>query len=308
MFGITGATAEPAPSAARASKETYAESRVLDGLIASPPRDLAKLMKIHPTMAKAMLERNKSDEWRNRPLSQKGVERYASTFKRGKWMLTGEPIIFSRSGNLLNGQTRLTAAVAADATFTSLVVFGIHDDAFAFMDIGIARTAAHIFDIEEVPNAASIASVARLVWAYATRHPWDGRYPQVENDILLEFYYKNPKMQDSLAAGRAMYADRLLPISWAGMAHYVCALKSRPDADQFFDKIASGAGLSKRSPEFEIRKRLLANARANSAVVPNDYMTAYLIKAWNAKRQNRPLKGLRWRGEQAPTEAFPRAV
>jgi hypothetical protein len=61
-----------------------------------------------------------------------------------------------------NGQHRIEACIRAGVPFKCFVVFGVEEDAFNFMDRGIARTAAHIFDIEKIPNAINVAAAARL--------------------------------------------------------------------------------------------------------------------------------------------------
>lgn len=135
---------------------------------------LAVRMDITPEMAEVMLERNASEEWKNRPQSSQAVARIAKTMKDARWMFTGEPIIFSDTGNLLNGQHRLTAAYEAQATFPSLVVFGIDNEAFKFMDIGTRRQASHIFSIEGVPNYTFAASVCRVAYPYFEWKNWSG--------------------------------------------------------------------------------------------------------------------------------------
>lgn len=253
------------------------------------------------------MERNVDDEWRNRPQSGRGLKRYIAAMKRG-WKLTGEPIIFSKSGRLLNGQHRLKACQESGTSFSCLVVFGIDDDAFKFMDIGIVRTAAHIFSIEEVPNATQIAAAARLLYGYKAKQSWDGRAPDVENDTLLDFYYHHERLQDALAPARELYSERLVPMRWGTFCFYICAEKNREQAREFFEKVATGVGLtSKSSPAFLIRKRLLANARSSSEQLSEAYIGAYLIQAWNAHRHGESRKLFRWRTEQTPNEAFPRA-
>lgn len=275
--------------------------------INNPPADLARLWIVGQDMAEAMLERNSDDEWHNRPGSEKGILRYSRAMQRG-WKMTGEPIIFSKSGRLLNGQHRLMACVRSGAPFETLVVFGIDDDAFKFMDTGVSRTAGHIFGIEDIPNAMQAAAIARLLFGYKASSTWDGRSPDVENDTLLSFYYQHPRIQDSLHAARKLYSDRLMPYRWAGLCHYVCAEKNRADADRFFEQVATGIGFSnKNSPAYKLRSKLLASARSSSEKLNEITIGAYTIKAWNAHRSGSAMRSFIWRTAQTPNEPFPRA-
>ena len=277
-------------------------------LIDKPPADLSKLMVITPDMATAMLELNASDEWHNRPESEKATRRYVLAMKRG-WVLTGETIVFSKSGRLLNGQHRLSACIQSGENFECIVVFGIEDNAFKFMDIGTTRTASHIFNIEDIPNYAHAAATARLLYGYKAKSGWEGVIPDVENDTLLDFYYQHPRIQDAIAHGRALNDENLMRPSWGSFCFYICAEKNREEARAFFDKVATGIGISnKASQEYRIRKRLLENAQSTAAKISNGHLAAFIVQAWNAKRSNDDRRIYRWRNEQSPNEAFPRAI
>lgn len=276
-------------------------------LIQNPPPDMTKKMTITPDMAAVMMERNADDEWKNRPHSEKGLRRYIASMKRG-WKLTGEPIIFSKSGRLINGQHRLMACIESECSFECLVVCGIDDDAFKFVDIGIARTAAHIFSIENIPNAALVSAAGRLLYGYKRSQTWDGASPDVENDTLLSFYHHHDRLQDAIATARPLFRAKLMVSRWAVFCAYICREKSARDAEQFFEVASSGFGASsKKSPEFMIYKTLNENAKSPAKKLSDSYTGAFLIQAWNAYRHNRTIGVFRWRTEQAPTLAFPRA-
>jgi hypothetical protein len=284
------------------------QRKKLRWLVNNPPQDLAKVMTVTPEMAQVMMERNTDDEWHNRPHSEKGLRRYVHAMKRG-WRLTGETIIFSKSGRLLNGQHRLMASIESGESFPVLAVFGVDDDVFKFMDIGIARSASHIFSIENIPNANNVAAAARLLYGYKTRQNWEGRALDVENDTLLDFYRRHDRLQEALSPARELYADRLMPIRWGAFCFYICAEQNRAQATEFFEQVASGIGLTRKSsPAFMIRKKLLENARSSSERLSETLMGAYLVQAWNAHRTGNVRQAFRWRTAQSPNEAFPRAA
>lgn len=266
-----------------------------------------EFVQITPAMALVMLERNADDEWRNRPQSGHGLTRYIKAMRAG-WKKTGEPIIFSVSGKLLNGQHRLVACIKADAPFWTTLVFGVDDDAFKFMDIGIARTAGHIFAIENIPNSNVAAASARLLYGYMGSAKWEGRTPEVENSNLLEFYERHDRLQESLPYARQLYGDLRMQQRWGTFLHYVCAAKNREAANEFFEKVATGIGLTnKSSPAFTLRKRLLQNASSTSDKLGDAHIGAFCVQAWNAHRRSGTMKLFRWRTEQTANEAFPRA-
>lgn len=277
----------------------------------APP---AVRLSVTPEMAKVMMERNSSDEWHNRPASEKGVARFARAMASGRWAYTAETIIFSRTGNLLNGQHRLQALILSGATIEVLVAFGVEDEAFRMMDTGVSRTAGHIFAIENVPNYNFTASVCRIVRSYLDSQTWTGSNSSgvnaPDNDELLDFYYQHPNIPNSYAVARKLSDAGLLSPRWGGAIHYICALKNRKEADAFFEKVASDLGhTDPKAPEYLLRKRMLDSARSAGDNKEADlYLAAYAIQAWNTKRKGDKRSIFRWRGQQNPNESFPRAV
>src|SRR5699024_9126329 len=110
-------------------------------------------------------------------------------------------------------------------------------------------------NIEGVPNGVFMSAAARLVAGYLDSRAWSGAPLEMDNDEILEFCVSHMDLQDSYAAARAFHG--LLAPRWAGAMHYVCSKKSRAQANEFFERVASGVEItSKKSPEFNIRRRL----------------------------------------------------
>jgi hypothetical protein len=278
-------------------------------LIQSPPENYTMFMQITPAMAAVMMEHNADSEWRNRPQSEPAVRRYAENMRKG-WKFTGDTIVFSKSGRLLNGQHRLQACLRSGCSFPTLVVFGVDDEAFAYMDVGTRRTAAHIFAINGVLNYNMAASIARVLYYYDGSRAWDGVLGGVENDELFEFYSANaPAIQASGSAARAFNDEGLLTPQWAGFAHCICWRHNQKMADEFFGTVATGLGLSSASDiRFKLRKRLLDGSRSEAQRLSPLFAAAYTIQAWNVYRGAPNRSFFKWRGDQSPNAAFPRAL
>lgn len=274
----------------------------------------AERMSITPEMARIMMERNHSDEWRNRPESASGIKRFARRMANGEWHYTGETIIFSNTGNLLNGQHRLMACMEANTPFESLVAFGVENEAFKFMDVGLTRTAGHVFAIEGIPNYHFCASACRLIAEYFAERAWSGNTHggghDWSNDRLLDVYYQHEDIQRSQSIAVKLSKAGLMTPRWAGLVHYVCAKKSRAQADDFFQKVATGVGIeSTKDPVHVLRGRLIKNSQSSADKKEGDmYVAAYAIKAWNAMREGRKISFLKFRVASNPNESFPRAV
>ena len=73
-----------------------------------PPSTVeATIVKVDKVQAQRWLSNNTT----NRPLRAKAVAALMGDMENGRWSFTGEPVQISRTGQLLNGQHRLTAFV-----------------------------------------------------------------------------------------------------------------------------------------------------------------------------------------------------
>lgn len=99
----------------------------------------------------------------NRPLRRAGVESLKSAFLRGEYVQTHQGIAFSASGELIDGQHRLTAiSELRDGVFPMQVTRGALDPSFAVIDIGIKRTAADSLKEEDKRLVESARLIAAM--------------------------------------------------------------------------------------------------------------------------------------------------
>lgn len=88
--------------------------------------------------------------------------------------------------------------------------------------------------------------------------------------------------------------------STLGITYYLFATKSKPQADEFFDKLRTGAGLAEGDPILVLRNRLAMDGSTRLATESPEVL-AWFIKAWNAWRKGRTIKVLRFKaGETFP--------
>lgn len=265
-------------------------------------------MLISPADAEEMLKRNSDDDYRNRPLNENEVRRYAQAMSGGQWFLTGETIIFSHDGVLLNGQHRLTACIRSGVAFQTFVVFGIDRDGFKFMDRGMKRTAAHVFSIEGIPNAATMAAAIKWVHQIKNCNGWTGgQEDRLESEMLLALYYENECIQASAWVAHAIdkAGHRLIAPTLMVALHYLFAKKSKKDADEFMTKVVKGTGLEEKDPENLLRSWLLKDNVETGGRTHNTIRAAYVVLAWNARRDGRQIKLFRWQTKRSPKTPFP---
>ncbi|WP_318517119.1 ParB N-terminal domain-containing protein [Photobacterium leiognathi] len=135
---------------------------------------------ISPKLARDMLEFSQrgavNKKNKNRKLSRIKTRKYLEAIKSGEWCLTGEPIIISSDGEILNGHHRLRACIEAGVGFITTITYGVTDDlSFAHIDVGNVRSRAQVLEMAGVKvSASALSRVAMLAKAFEmTKNPFD---------------------------------------------------------------------------------------------------------------------------------------
>jgi len=277
----------------------------LTAMIKSPPEG-SIVAKIGPALAGAMLQRNSM----NRPPSRRRVAHYATIMAEGGWIYTGEPIVFSRKGVLLNGQQRLMAIVASGVTLPMDVRFGVPEAAFQVMDTSKARTAGDILAILEVPFPGFTASSAAFLyrWDSGLVQSEKGKYgyrSRVDNTTIVEVVRDNPLLVSSVE--RVLEMKKKVSIyspTVMAVAHYIFSKRSKKAADDFYDQLLYGPDeRSERNPVNRLRQAMHTVERGGHGwiTIPRQVQLAHVIKAWNAWRRGEHIDRLMYKSN----EAFP---
>jgi hypothetical protein len=152
---------------------------------------------------------------KNRKLSEKKVQDYAKQMTDGEWVLNGEPIIFGKSGNLIDGQHRLRAVIYANTTVQMLVVRGVNDEYFDSIDSGKSRSLQDVFSCKDIANSQLISSIVKKFYIMCN-NPQAGFFRDYSHATtsrkkLLEIYHRHTQTFD-FAAGFAknMYNKKRL--------------------------------------------------------------------------------------------------
>ena len=125
------------------------------GRATDPTQDLTKLLLengqpetcyrilLSPELAAEFLGRMRT----NRPAKVRTVLNYRSQLRADRWGFTGQPLIFNTMGQMMDGQHRCLAIIAEKVTVEVLVVIGVDDEAFRYIDQGAMRSGGDILHI-----------------------------------------------------------------------------------------------------------------------------------------------------------------
>lgn len=269
-----------------------------------PSKDI-ELVEITPELAHEWLGFNTH----NRNVRQRVVLAYAADMTAGNWRWNGESVKFSADGTLLDGQHRLKAVVEAGIAVPMLVIRGLKNDAQETVDGGAKRKFADVLKLRDEPSPIALASICRrvTVWDGGSRGGAEvgGKYAPT-NTQMLQALERYPWLRDLALPATNVAVHCGLPASVIGFSWWLFSQLDggSDDAEFFFARLGDGQGLVKGDPIYELRKAA-DNSRSVKGERSERYLTAILIKAWNAYRDGAKVGLLRFRPGGAAPERFP---
>lgn len=240
----------------------------------------------------------------NRRLRQRVVEAYARDMTAGHWRWNGESVKFAADGTLLDGQHRLAAVVKADVTVPMLVIRGLPAETQDTVDGGAKRKFADVLQLRGETSSSILAAVVRRVtlWESGLRRGGGNFAPT--NAQLLQTLEKHPQLREIATFGAHVAHGCAAPGSLCGFGFWLFSQIDQEDATFFFERLRDGQNLARGNPIYELRKAIEAS-RSVRGQRSDTYLTAIMIKAWNAYRAGEQIAVLRFRPGGAKPEQFP---
>lgn len=267
----------------------------------------ASFRTITPAMAKRFLEKNTN----NRSMNEVNLAGIVSEMNRKNFHLTGESIKIAENGDLLDGQHRLMAIVKTGQSIKMLVVEGLENTSFKYIDTGRKRQASDVLAIEKIKNPAKIAAMCKFIinfqrgnFIHAATQRADRFKARLTNADISTFVEKNKEsIYDSYPYGFNRQ-NKLISGTFLSSFHYIVKKIDEVKADDFCHKLGTGEDVQKDSSISLLRQRLLADIRAKNKMKPLEKM-ALICKAWNLYRSNKKVTILTWNSTR---EAFPKPI
>lgn len=261
-----------------------------------------ELVDVTPELAKQWLAENNTH---NRNVRQRIVSGYAADMLAGNWVQDGQSIKFSRNNVLLDGQHRLTAIAESGVTLRILVVRNLPGDAQEVMDTGAKRTLGDVLKLRGEKGYVATASVLMraVLWQQGARKTIRTTNRPTHRQ-LLAFLEQHPEIRRSAEIGaRVRNVIRISP-GTAGLCHWLFYRIDGSDCAFFFARLTDGAGLVPGDPIYALR-RSIENRERDKARLPEEHVTALVIKAWNAYRDGTELQLVTYRPGGARPEDYP---
>lgn len=256
---------------------------------------------ITPALAEQYLRQNTS----NRSLRPNKVEKYAKEMREGRWKEgTGDTIKICPDGRILDGQHRLAAIVKAEKSFHLTIADGVSPDVFDVLDIGSSRTARDMFKIAgKQYDSLAPAIIRRYIemksGKYGDSHGRESPTPTV----LLETYDLDPKLWNGICNNAQEWGkkfSRILEASVIGSFYALTREINTDQAFQFMEQLCTGNDIA--NPTIATLRQKLLNDKVSTLKMPTLYKDILIIKTWNAFRNNKLIKNLKF---ESAVEEYP---
>ena len=249
-------------------------------------------VQIGPELATAMLRFNT----RNRPMREKRIVDFVRILEAGRWVNTGEPIIFSRTA-LNEGQHRVTAIVRSGVGASLDVRFGVSEEAFVVTGTGATRSSGDTLAILGIPSGNGVAAAAKLMLSYQNGGiDKSGLRWRVASDEVVAAVQRWPdlpaayrKMVTHFSTGANQNA------SAAGFTFLAMRSKNEANVDAFLEAVATGVVPHRNDPARLLRERLMSDLALRVGTRDASlHRLALFINAWNLWLAGERPRGLVW--------------
>jgi hypothetical protein len=253
----------------------------------------------------------------NRPPTLPTTVYYNDQMYADEWPKTGQPIIFTKSGKLIDGQHRLWAAYLGGVSFETYVVADVpdHPNLFAYLDNGKARNPAIALLTAGLNGQSSLIAQTLLV----LRNYQLGAYtatvkhatPRLTPIQAVSFATQHPDLQRACYLTSSEYAEAALIVGHkdltAFLTYKILSLYDEYTADTFMDEL--GRGDQDVSTPIALFRKVVADNLKSKTPIKKHHILAHLIKCFNCWKSWETIKKLTFRvNEDFPQFDTPQTV
>lgn len=273
-----------------------------------------EMMLVNPDHAIAWLEYSK---FQNRKISERMVAKIASDIQKNHWRFDGNSLKFDKEGNLIDGQHRLWAIVKSQRCVLCLVIRNLDHNVVNVIDTGRSRTYGDILHFHGHVNSNALSNACRLLLGFKEHsgnlYDWArfrDRKMFSPSDVVKECE-ENAEIVNSLQTLVSYkFTKKFMGLGTAALCHYLFAQRDRLMADEFFYLLEKGVNLDEGHAVLALKNCLtlrdhLTIQTAKGGYHRTAYLIALVIKAWNAYREERPVKRLTYGVDK---ESYPVAI
>lgn len=242
-----------------------------------------------------------------RTIHENKVRAFARDMIEGNWHFTADTVRFTQEGRLMDGQHRL-AAVVQSGQAQWFPIVNLPEEVRAGIDTGSARTLGELLHMGNHVNGRVLAAIVRRVLIYrnGVQGTSGGRYLPTHTEGVKFVNENREQLQDSAGFAFRLQRSRF-PVSPSsiGAAHFVCAKVNKEQADEVFERLVTGFGLTEKDPVAAYRNRAILYEQRNRTNITADDAFRFAILTWNHVRDGNEVTRLQlprggWTNQNIP--------
>jgi hypothetical protein len=245
-------------------------------------------IRVTPDLACVILEEHNKD---NRKIYPVKLDQLKSDLNSGRFKLNGESIIFAKTGELNDGQHRLTAVLETGRSAEMIFVFGVERDSRETVDVGKARTPGDFLGMKGVAYASQVGALAKKVVGFerTDRHTL-GRTNGISTSQVLGRVKGDDLLVEcaAWAVNNAAFYRHMILSGELAFCYYEFASKNPIKAKGFMEQFKEGLNLKVGDPIYTVRQYLISRPR----LTPPMRIEA-MIRAWNQWISDSQLERIR---------------
>lgn len=237
---------------------------------------------IGPKEAEAYLGLNKKG---NRKLIRRNLDWLVREMQTGRFQANnGDTIRFNTKGELIDGQHRLNAIIAAQKTYLFIVVRGVPEEAFPTIDEGVHRTVKdYLSGIPGTHYHNETGSSIRWVMLWYNVGSFR-RKPFFTTTEKLAWLKDNPGLRPLIYNYGTKRSALRMSISMQAACHFIIGERNPKLVDDYMTSLLEGLELRRGDPRYTVREWIIKNRHAGSL-----YFTAnaghVILRGWNHWRR-----------------------
>ena len=145
------------------------------------------------------------------------------------------PIFISDTGKLLDGKHRLEAVCLTNLTIPFMVVRGLPEETYVYIDQNKTRAAKDAVKIAGVRNPDKVAAAAKLIYQCI-----EGRTALPRHEVLVRMIQDYPDIEPAIAQAEAMRPAIYVPTSVGGVVYFLYSRLWPEECKQFFNLLQYG--------------------------------------------------------------------
>ena len=243
--------------------------------------------RVTPEIAQHWLTFNTS----NREITQAKVEQFKRDMERGDWHEQGDTIRFAY-GKLLDGQHRLIALTLAGVTLPMIAVHGLDPETQANMDTGRGRTPRDVLSIEGLGSweSRTFGAAVHTIIAYESGLALYSARKSLNREVRNYYLEHRAAIEATIQFCKGLPRKHpVVPHATTMALHYITAKIDRDAADTFFLRLLSGESITKSSPLYFLRSRLMTDLLEKKKRTEYERLH-FIVKTWNAVRKGSVAK------------------